>query len=76
MTADSPPSDRYNARESEARWQQTWDERGIFATKNDDPRPKYYVLEMFPTRRDASTWATFATTPWATWWRASIAPAA
>ena len=21
---------------------------GIFATKNDDPRPKYYVLEMFP----------------------------
>jgi len=20
----------------------------IFATKNDDPRPKYYVLEMFP----------------------------
>ena len=22
--------------------------RGIFATKNDDPRPKYYVLEMFP----------------------------
>ncbi|MGA7037514.1 MAG: leucine--tRNA ligase, partial [Pseudolabrys sp.] len=22
--------------------------RSIFATKNDDPRPKYYVLEMFP----------------------------
>ena len=21
---------------------------GIFATQNDDPRPKYYVLEMFP----------------------------
>ncbi len=40
--------DRYNARAAEARWQQTWDERGIFATKNDDPRPKYYVLEMFP----------------------------
>ena len=31
-----------------ARWQKTWDERGIFATSNDDPRPKYYVLEMFP----------------------------
>ncbi|MPZ58101.1 MAG: leucine--tRNA ligase [Rhizobiales bacterium] len=41
-------SDRYNAREAEPRWQQTWDERGIFATRNDDPRPKYYVLEMFP----------------------------
>ena len=41
-------SDRYNAREAEPRWQQAWAERGIFATANDDPRPKYYVLEMFP----------------------------
>src|SRR5712691_5953706 len=40
--------ERYNARAAEARWQQLWDERGIFATGNDDPRPKYYVLEMFP----------------------------
>jgi leucyl-tRNA synthetase len=48
MTADSRQNDRYNAREAETRWQRVWDERGIFATKNDDPRPKYYVLEMFP----------------------------
>ena len=48
MTADSSKNERYNARAAEARWQKTWDERGIFATKNDDPRPKYYVLEMFP----------------------------
>ena len=41
-------TDRYNARDAEARWQKIWDERGIFATPNDDPRPKYYVLEMFP----------------------------
>jgi leucyl-tRNA synthetase len=41
-------SERYNARESEPRWQRQWDERAIFASKNDDPRPKYYVLEMFP----------------------------
>src|SRR5258705_12822874 len=40
--------DRYNAREAEARWQKVWDQRGIFATGNADPRPKYYVLEMFP----------------------------
>ena len=40
--------ERYNAVEAEARWQKLWDERGIFATRNDDPRPKYYVLEMFP----------------------------
>jgi leucyl-tRNA synthetase len=41
-------TERYNAREAEPRWQKVWDERGIFATRNDDPRPKYYVLEMFP----------------------------
>ena len=41
-------SERYNARESEPRWQRQWDEKAIFAAKNNDPRPKYYVLEMFP----------------------------
>lgn len=41
-------TERYNAREAEPRWQKIWDERGIFRTRNDDPRPKYYVLEMFP----------------------------
>ena len=40
--------ERYNARDSEPRWQKTWDAKGIFATPNDDPRPRYYVLEMFP----------------------------
>jgi leucyl-tRNA synthetase len=48
MPPDSSKNERYNAREAETRWQRVWDERGIFATKNDDPRPKYYVLEMFP----------------------------
>lgn len=41
-------SERYNARESEPRWQRQWDQEAIFTSKNDDPRPKYYVLEMFP----------------------------
>jgi leucyl-tRNA synthetase len=40
--------DRYNAREAEPRWRKTWDDRAIFTTRNEDPRPKYYVLEMFP----------------------------
>jgi len=48
MTADPSKNERYNAREAEPRWQKLWDERGIYATQNDDPRPKYYVLEMFP----------------------------
>ncbi|CAN5142302.1 leucine--tRNA ligase [soil metagenome] len=41
-------TERYNARESEPHWQKVWDDKAIFATRNDDPRPKYYVLEMFP----------------------------
>nr|WP_321461638.1 leucine--tRNA ligase [uncultured Cohaesibacter sp.] len=41
-------NERYNAREAEIRWQKTWDTQKIFRTTNDDPRPKYYVLEMFP----------------------------
>jgi leucyl-tRNA synthetase len=41
-------SERYNAREAEPRWQRQWDEKAIFSSRNDDPRPKYYVLEMFP----------------------------
>jgi leucyl-tRNA synthetase len=40
--------ERYNARDAEPRWQRIWDEKAIFSSKNDDPRPKYYVLEMFP----------------------------
>ncbi|MGO4713551.1 leucine--tRNA ligase [Bradyrhizobium sp. 2TAF24] len=41
-------NERYNARDAEQRWQRIWDDRAIFTTANDDPRPKYYVLEMFP----------------------------
>jgi leucyl-tRNA synthetase len=48
MTTDSTKNERYNARVTEARWQKIWDERKIFVNKNGDPRPKYYVLEMFP----------------------------
>jgi leucyl-tRNA synthetase len=40
--------ERYNAREAEQKWQKIWAERGTFTTRNDDPRPHYYVLEMFP----------------------------
>jgi leucyl-tRNA synthetase len=40
--------ERYNARAAEIHWQQVWDTQKVFATRNQDPRPKYYVLEMFP----------------------------
>lgn len=41
-------TERYNPREAEARWQSVWEEKKAFQTDNNDPRPKYYVLEMFP----------------------------
>ena len=45
-------TERYNAPAREKHWQQVWDERGIFSARNPgkrgDPRPKCYVLEMFP----------------------------
>jgi leucyl-tRNA synthetase len=41
-------TERYNARDTETRWQKIWDDQDIFATRNGAPGPKYYVLEMFP----------------------------
>jgi leucyl-tRNA synthetase len=39
---------RYNAKESETRWQALWDERQSFRAENDSEKKKCYVLEMFP----------------------------
>ncbi|WP_340116354.1 leucine--tRNA ligase [Pelagibius sp. 7325] len=39
---------RYNAKETEEKWQKRWAEAGCFAVKEDPSREKYYVLEMFP----------------------------
>jgi leucyl-tRNA synthetase len=40
--------ERYNAKEAEPKWQKVWKERDLFRADNTDPRPTYYVLEMFP----------------------------
>ncbi len=39
---------RYNAKESEKKWQAAWSESGVFLTSADSTRAKYYVMEMFP----------------------------
>jgi leucyl-tRNA synthetase len=41
-------SERYNPRDAEPRWQRAWDEKKCFEAAEDNSRPKYYVLEMFP----------------------------
>ncbi|EKV32190.1 Leucyl-tRNA synthetase [Caenispirillum salinarum AK4] len=44
----SRPDDRYTVKETEEKWQKVWDDRGCFTATEDQYRPKYYVLEMFP----------------------------
>ncbi|GGO95413.1 leucine--tRNA ligase [Stakelama pacifica] len=39
---------RFNALKADAAWQAIWEERRTFAARDDSPRPKSYVLEMFP----------------------------
>ncbi|MBL4666790.1 MAG: leucine--tRNA ligase [Sneathiella sp.] len=39
---------RYNAKEVEAKWQATWEDKQTFVAEIDTSLPKYYVLEMFP----------------------------
>jgi leucyl-tRNA synthetase len=41
-------TERYNPRTAEPRWQKAWEEAKLFETRNEDNRPKHYVLEMFP----------------------------
>lgn len=38
----------YNPHEIEPRWQQTWEEEGLYLVSEDSSKPKKYVLEMFP----------------------------
>ncbi|GIX47582.1 MAG: hypothetical protein KatS3mg131_1793 [Candidatus Tectimicrobiota bacterium] len=41
-------NDVYHPREIEEKWRRRWEERGAHRIANDDPRPKYYCLDMFP----------------------------
>ncbi|MEE8173570.1 MAG: leucine--tRNA ligase [Alphaproteobacteria bacterium] len=41
-------SERYNAKEIEAKWQANWEAEGAFRPDPESRQPKYYVLEMFP----------------------------
>ena len=40
--------DRYDAVAIERRWQERWRSEGTYEIDNDDPRPPYYVLSMYP----------------------------
>src|SRR6185312_17476491 len=38
----------YDYQTIERAWQERWERDGIYRANDDDPRPKYYVLEMLP----------------------------
>lgn len=39
---------KYNHSEIEEKWRKVWEESKVFETRDDDPRPKYYNLVMYP----------------------------
>jgi leucyl-tRNA synthetase len=41
-------AEHYDAPAIEAKWQRRWEEQGAYQVDNDDPRPPYYVLCMYP----------------------------
>ncbi|HMJ46241.1 MAG TPA: class I tRNA ligase family protein, partial [Ferruginibacter sp.] len=38
----------YEFRNIEKKWQQKWKDTNAYKVSNDSPKPKYYVLDMFP----------------------------
>jgi leucyl-tRNA synthetase len=40
--------EKYFPENIEAKWQQRWAEAGTFEAREEDPRPKFYALEMLP----------------------------
>ena len=40
--------ERFDHRAADARWQAAWEAARCFEARDDDPRPKTYILEMFP----------------------------
>ena len=40
--------EKYFPEQIESKWQEGWNKSGVFQVKNDDPREKFYCLEMLP----------------------------
>ena len=48
MTTASQAEIRYAHAEVEAKWQARWAADDLYAVRDDDPRPKWYELTMYP----------------------------
>jgi leucyl-tRNA synthetase len=66
QTSNQPAEriDRYDPTEVEARWQQRWQQDRLYEVSDDDPRPKYFFLTMYPyPSGDLHTGHWYAETP-------------
>ncbi len=41
-------AEEYDAPTVEKKWQEFWEEAGLFEADEDSAKPKFYLLEMFP----------------------------
>ncbi len=48
MTTTEQSRTAYGHREMQAKWQRRWEDDGIYKVLDDDPRPKWYELHMYP----------------------------
>ena len=48
MTSTRVTELRYKHSEIEAKWQERWARDGLYKVRDDDPRPKWYELTMYP----------------------------
>lgn len=39
---------KYFPQRIEKKWQKIWEKTGVFKTKDNSRKPKFYVLDMFP----------------------------
>ncbi|MQF48859.1 leucine--tRNA ligase [SAR202 cluster bacterium AC-647-N09_OGT_505m] len=42
------PDQRYNPQEMDRKWQERWKKDKLYAVREDNPRPKWYELTMYP----------------------------
>src|SRR5207244_13619603 len=45
---ERPMDEKYFPEKIEEKWQQRWADERAFEARDDDPRPKFYALEMLP----------------------------
>jgi leucyl-tRNA synthetase len=62
--------EKYDPQAIEAKWQRVWEDARAFYVENpepdEQPKGKFYMLEMLPYPSGICTWGTSSTTRWAT----------